>query len=498
VSWFRDHALIIVLVTAYSALMVWHAVEGKRRTRGIADYYVGGRAMGGIALGISFFATYSSTNSFVGFAGQAYSYGVAWLLLAPCAVLFCLIAWAWIAPRLRRFTEQLDSVTIPDFIGFRFDSLAARVAAAVIVLFASFLYMTAVFKGVGTLLATFLDVPYAAAIIIVFVIVVMYTAAGGFISVVKTDVVQGIVMFLGAILLFWGTVAAAGGIGSFFAVAREAQTAPLFSWSTAMPFPVLLGIMVAGTMKFIVEPRQLSRFYALEDERAGRRGMVVSTASFLLVYALLVPIGIYAHRILGHDVADTDVIVPTLLASTTVFHPAVAAFLVISMIAAAMSSLDSVLLVMASTCERDLVSRWNVAPTEQDAVNRTRWYVVAFALITALIALNPPGGIVSLTAFSGSLYAACFFPAIVFGLYWRGGDGKAVLASFAVGIGTLLGWPHLPFGAGVHEVFPAILFSTLAFATMGLMNKDVAPTILFETNPSGVRSPSGDIHPARQ
>jgi len=498
VTWLADHSLIIVLIAAYTALMVWHAVEGKRRTRGIADYYVGGRAMGGIALGISFFATYSSTNSFVGFAGQAYSYGVAWLLLAPCAVLFCLIAWAWIAPRLRRFTGELDSVTLPDFIGFRFDSTPARVTAAVIVIFASFLYMTAVFKGVGTLLATFLGIPYIPSVVIVFVIVVVYTAAGGFISVVRTDVVQGIVMFVGAVLLFWGTVHASGGIGTFFDVADQPETAQLFSWTTAMPFPVLLGIMVAGTMKFIVEPRQLSRFYALEDDKAARQGMIVSTLSFLLVYALLVPIGIYAHRIVGSSIEDTDLIVPTLLADSTVFIAPVAAFLVISMIAAAMSSLDSVLLVMASTCERDLVGRWNVPATEEDAVNRTRWYVVAFALITALIAFNPPGGIVALTAFSGSLYAACFFPSIIFGLYWRGGNGKAVIASFVIGVGTLLLWPRLPFGGTLHEVFPAVLLSTLAFGAVGLMSGRTAPHPLFDSESGTSPSRSVNVRPAQQ
>ena len=171
-SWIRDHWLVLLLFALYTAMMVHHAIAGKRKTRGITDYYVGGRAMGGIALGLSFFATYSSTNSFVGFSGQAYSYGVAWLLLAPVAVFFCLIAWVAVAPRLRSFTASLDSVTLPDFIGVRFGSNSARVSAALIVLLASFLYMTAVFKGIGNLLQVFLDIPYGVAIIIVVVVVI--------------------------------------------------------------------------------------------------------------------------------------------------------------------------------------------------------------------------------------------------------------------------------------------------------------------------------------
>ena len=449
-------------------MLAYHAWAGKRRTRGLADYYVGGRSMGGIAIGLSFFATYSSTNSFVGYAGQAYSYGLPWLLLTPCLVLFSLIAWLWVAPKLRLFTASLNSVTIPDFIGFRFGSNTARILAALILLIASLFYTTAVFKGIGNLLEAFLDIPYSLAITVVLLLVMVYTVLGGFISVVKTDVVQGVVMVFAAVLLFGGTVRAAGGISSFLAVREQSHGAELFSWSAAMPFPLLLGIIIAGTMKSMVEPRQLSRFYALANQRATRQGMWVSTLAFLLVYSLLLPIGIYARNILPSGISDTDRILPRLLSEGTVFHPALSAFLLLAMIAAAMSSLDSVLLVMASTCQRDLAGFWRPPGSEKAAVRATRIYVALFAFITALIALKPPGGIVMLTAFSGSLYAACFFPAIFFGLHWPRGNGPAVIASFLVGITTLLLWRHVPVAVSVHEVFPALALSIFSYILVGL------------------------------
>ncbi len=462
-NWISSHWIVLLFFLVFLVLTAYHAWVAKRQTRGLVDYYVGGRSMGGVAIGLSFFATYSSTNSFVGYSGQAYAYGMPWLLLAPSAVVFSLIAWLWIAPRLRIFTASLNSVTIPDFIGFRFGSNGARFLAALIVLLASLFYMTAVFKGIGNLLEAFLEIPYGVAIALVFVIVVVYTAVGGFFSVVRTDVVQGILMFVAAGLLFNGTIRAAGGIGSLKLLQAQPETAGLFSWNAAIPFPVLMGIIVAGTMKFMVEPRQLSRFYALKDERATRRGMWISTLAFLVVYSLLVPIGIYARNIFPTGMEDTDRIVPALLSGGDIFSPAVAAFLLVAMVAAAMSSLDSVLLVTASTCERDIVNLWRPSVSESASLRDTRIYVVLFAFITALVALDPPGGIVTLTAFSGSLYAACFFPAIVLGLHWSRGNGTAVIASFVSGIGTLLLWKYLPFAAGIHEVFPAILLSLLSY-----------------------------------
>ena len=131
-----------------------------------------------------------------------------------------------------------------------------------------------------------------------------------------------------------------------------------------------------------------------------------------------------------------------------------------------MSSLDSVLLVMASTCVRDILGTWLPPSSDATMVRQTRIYVAAFAIISALIALNPPGGVVTLTAFSGSLYAACFFPAVILGLYWRRGNGVAVMASFVAGMSTLVLWRYVPQGAVVHPVFPAMFFSLAAYTVL--------------------------------
>ncbi len=456
-----------LLLLAYAGMLAYHAWTGHRATHGVADYYVGGRSMGGVVLGLSFFATYSSTNSFVGFAGQAYAWGGGWLLLAPATVVMSFVAWRFVAPRLRRFTGELGSLTVADYIGFRFDSVAARVSAAVIVLFASFFYMTAVFKGIGNLVQAFLEIPYEAAIVLVFVVVVGYTVAGGFISVVKTDAVQGVVMVFAALMLFSGTVRAAGGLGALAEVRAAPATAHLFALNGPLPLVYIVGVLVAGTAKFVTEPRQLSRFYAIDDATSIRAGVWTSTLAFALVYTLLVPLGLFARAIFPEGVTDTDQVVPMLLTSADVFSPGVTAFLLVAMVAAAMSSLDSVLLVMASTAERDIASVWRGVQSEASELRRTRIWVALFALITAVIALRPPGGIVGLTVLSGSMYAACFAPAVLLGLFWRGGNAHGVLASFASGLMVLLLWPQLPIAATVHQVFPAIGLALLVYVAIG-------------------------------
>jgi SSS family transporter len=461
-SWFAEHWFVLTLFLVYSMVLLYNGMVGRQRTGNVSDYYVGGRNMGGVAIGISFYATYASTNSFIGNAGQGYTYGLPWLLMVAFMFVFAIISWTCIAPRLREFTGDWDSVTLPDFLAVRFDSNVTRVFAAIVVVFGSVLYMTAIFKGIGNLFEVVFEIPYQAAILIVLSIVMLYTASGGFISVVRTDVVQGVLMLLGALTVFAVVTYNAGGIAAIMDVKALGDAgSKLFTWNAAMPFPVLLGVLLAGSMKLLVEPRQLSRFFALKDQKSIRQGIVVSVIGIVVIQLCLLPIGIYAHLFLT-EVADTDLIMPMLLAST-MFPEYVAAFLVLAMLAAAMSSLDSVLLVAASTLERDVVSMALPGLSERNNLNLTRILVVVVAALTATIALNPPGGVIQMTIFSGSIYTVCFFPALIIGLHWRRGNGISVVASMIAGLTTLIMWIATDLNDIVHEIFPGLMVSLLVY-----------------------------------
>lgn len=476
-DWLQRHWLAVILLLAYSAILVHHAIEGHRATRSTSHYYVGGRAMSGTAIGLSFFATYVSTNSFIGIAGQSYTFGPVWLLFGLFFVVFCLIAWLVIAPRLRAFTASLDSVTIADYVGFRFSSPTARLLGGLVIVVASLFYMTAIYKGVGNALSVLLELSHPAAIALVLATTMLYTAAGGFLSVVRTDMIQGCIILAAAAILFAGITREAGGLGSITRLRDDPASAGLFTFSPGLSFGLLLGIFISGAMKQLVEPRQLSRFYALVDAQSVERGMWISVVAFAFAFTLLLPLGLYGRVILGPGIEDTDLVIPTLLAGD-VFPELIRAFLLVAMTAAAMSSLDSVLLVTAATFQRDVAGLLLPRFTDARALRATRIWVLVFSGITALIALDPPGGIVRLTVISGNLYAAAFFPAILLGLHWRRGSGAAVLGSYAAGIGTLLVWPSTPWSGWIHEVFPALAASLTAYVAIAAMTAPTAPATL--------------------
>jgi SSS family transporter len=461
-AWVRQHWVAAVLFVAYTAMLFHHAWVGRRGTRGVGDYYVGGRNLGGAALGVSFYATFASTNSYVGHAGKGYDYGLPWFTLAILIVLFTWLSWTTVAPRLRRFTGHWDALTLPDYLERRFaaDGPTLRLASGLVIVFSSLLFLVAVFKGAGSVFQMFLGIPYQAAVAVTLVVVMLYTSIGGFLSVVRTDVLQGALMVVGSLTLFYFVTDAAGGVERLPELAQRPETAALFSWSPGIPFVVLLGIALSGSLKLLVDPRQLSRFYALKDARSVRTGMWVSVIGIAVIQFSLFPVGLYA-RFLLDGVTDTDLVIPMLVNDPGVFPLWAGDFLIIAIIAAAMSSMDSVLLVGASVLYRDVVEP--VRPAARPLA-WTRGGVVGLAAVAALVALNPPGGIVEITIFSGSLYAVCFFPAILFGLHWRRGDARAVLASMVCGVAVLLGWMLSGWGAILHEVFPALAVSCLVYA----------------------------------
>ena len=460
-TWIADHWVAAILLVAYTAVLFYNANIGRKSSRHLADYYLGDRRMGGAVVGISFFATFASTNSYIGHAGKGYEYGLPWLTMAGLIIVFTVLSWKTVAPRLRRFTSHWDALTLPDYLQERFGSQspALRLVAAGVIVFSSLLYLVAIFKGGGNLFERFLQIPYYGAVALTLLIVMFYTSIGGFVSVVRTDVIQGVLMVVASVTIFYFVTAAAGGVAILPQLVERPQSAHLFSWNAAMPFAVLLGISLSGSLKLLVDPRQVSRFFALKDERAVRVGFWVSLVGITIIMFSLFPVGLYA-RFLLDGVQDTDLIIPTLVSDGNVFPMWVADFLVIAMLAAAMSSMDSVLLVAASVLYKDIVE--TIHPSARP-VTWTRAGVIGLALLAAVVALKPPGGIVEITIFSGSLYAVCFFPAIVFGLHWRAGSARAVLVSIVLGILVLVGWL---LGGGrefVHEVFPAMLVSCLSY-----------------------------------
>ena len=473
VEWLLKHWFLVALLIAYTVFLLMNAYRGAVASEDITHFFVGGRRMGGVAIGVSFFATFASTNSYIGHAGKAYAFGAPWLIMAAMLVLFSYFSWRWMAPAVREMASRWDALTIPDLLGSLYEPERlnnvgpVRILSALVIVFSSVLYLIAIFKGAGHLFEQFLEVPYEVAVGITLLVVVAYTSIGGFVSVVRTDILQGILMVLGSATIFYFVAQAAGGVTSISRLANNPETEFVYEWNGGIPFAVLMGIALSGSLKLLVDPRQVSRFYALRDDRAVKQGLWVAVAGLAFVQFCIFPIGLYAHLLMD-GVTDTDVIIPTLINREAIFPIWASDFLILAIVAAAMSSMDSVLLVASSTLYKNLVMPFRPA---KNPLVFTRVVVITTAVFSAILALNPPGDIVEITIFSGSLYAVCFFPAIVIGLHWNEHSSSAVIGSMVFGIATLLIWIYFGLRSTLHEVFPALIVSASVFWLISILRR---------------------------
>ena len=457
-EWIQDHALTLGFIVVYLLLLAYHAWHGSRRINSLSDYLVAGRNLGGWVVALSFYATFMSTNTFIGAAGKSYSVGMVWCIGIVVYVGLCCVSWFLVAPRFVPLTREYGSLTVADFLGYRYQSLLLRRVAAVIIVFASIIYLVAIYKGSALALTGMLDLRYEVAVAIIFLVVTAYTLAGGFQSVVLTDAVQGILMVVGAVGMAVALLLRGGGLGSMLETI-QAKDPALLSWSGHMPILTILGLSLAVGLKYVVEPRQLSRFYGLRNKSALRQASIIAPLLILLTYTCLLPVGALSHAVLPGVISDSDQVIPALLARAELFGPVLSSLFLLVLLSAAMSSLDSVLLVAASAIDHDLL-----APHRPDddprGVRCTRGWVVVVSVASALVAVSPfASDIMSLTSLSGALYGACFLPALVVGMFLKRARAGAALASSVCGLLAVVGW-YIARTLGLvslHEVYIGLL-----------------------------------------
>jgi Na+/proline symporter len=333
-----------------------------------------------------------------------------------------------------------------------------------------------------------LDLDPGMVTMIIFVVVTAYTLAGGFHSVVATDAVQGVILLAGGMLLPLSMVVREGGVTALLGKVRRAMPSVL-EWQ---PEGALAGDVTVGTLvglalgvglKIIVEPRQLSRFYGLADDEQLRRGRWIAPAMLFVTYLVMLPVGFLAHAFVtpgelggGSGRALTDNVIPHLLGSkVNLLGPVAGAFFLTGLVAAAMSSIDSVLLVAASSADHDLV-----APGRADdgvGVRRTRVWVFLLSAVAAVLSLILDQGITEMSSFSGSLYAACFLPSLIVGLFWKRLGRTAALLALITGFATTLGWFILKQTGclgdlrKVHEVYVGVACSHVVAVTMTVLGR---------------------------
>src|SRR5574344_1372228 len=193
------YSLILLLV--FLVVMVCVGVWGMRKTQTLNDFFLGGRNVGPWMSAFAYGTTYFSAVAFIGFAGkQGWLFGLnsLWIGIGN-AVFGAGIAWLVLAKRTRRMTQNLNTMTMPEFLEARYESDHMKMFAALLIFVFLLPYSASVFKGLGHLFETTFNISFDLALIILVGITGIYLVLGGYFAVTMTDFIQGFIMLAGAI-----------------------------------------------------------------------------------------------------------------------------------------------------------------------------------------------------------------------------------------------------------------------------------------------------------
>jgi Na+/proline symporter len=471
----------VLVSLLYLGILIFFAVRARKRTSDIEDYYAGGRNVPTVLVGLSFFATFVSTNSFIGHSAKSYIYGVSWLIVGAVLVLLAILSWLVIAPRFSEKAGALGSVVPSDLFRLHFGSPAAGAVAAGVILFDSLFFLAAVFLGASESMGALLGIPFGYALAIVFLVQLTYTLVGGYLADVWSDSLQAVILLAGAVAIPVTILANAGGWTAAYTqleaidAARAGNDFSLLHVSTAAPLLLIVGVGLSGGLKLVADPRQLSRYYGLRSPSSARSGVWLIGGLIAATYLFLLPIGLLAriYDVPAEVAARSDAIVPWLLADAQIVGPVAGTIILTALLAAAMSTIDSVLLVSAGALQRDILPLLG-RRFRGDTVLAARKIVLVCALLSLAVAgvarANPRIGlgIVELTVFAGALYAGAFLPGLIGILYWNQSTAAGAIAGMVAGVTTTAAWkfiviPLAPRLTDVPEVFAGVLFGTAAF-----------------------------------
>ena len=441
-----------VILIIYLAVLAVIGVYSKRGLKGTEDFFIGGRKMGAWVTAFSFVAAYFSSVVIVGGGGFGYKFGMSTIWVGAINVLLgCTLCWIILGERIRKFTARLGTMTIPDFIGKRFKSNEARIFSAIVIIVFMVVYNISILKGMGNMFEVLMGMPYILGVLISGLIIVFYVALGGYIAVVWTSFMQAWIMIFGLLLLTFAALSRVGGftlahikLGS---INPSLITTPgVWGWGGLISYALIVSFGVWGM------PQLLVRFYSIKSTNVLRAGTIMATIGGSM--AILPYFNGAIARILLPGLSSPDLAIPSL--TKLVLSPIGGGLFLAAVIAAGMSTISSVLIIISSSIVLDIYKK-----EAKNTILHTRIWSIGIGLVSLLLALKPPALVLVICAFAWAVIAStCLWP-IFFGIYWKGTTRAGVLSSMVGGFIVALLWMAIGQPFGIHGFIPGIGVSLL-------------------------------------
>ena len=447
--------LKILFLVLFFAVMIGVGFTCRRQAASVHGFVLGGRNVGPWLTAFAYGTSYFSAVIFIGYAGQfGWRFGISttWVGIGN-AVIGSLLAWVILGRRTRLLTQKLDSKTMPDFFGNRFDSNALRIAASVIVFIFLIPYTASLYNGLSRLFESAFSIDYIWCVVIMSILTGIYVIAGGYMATAINDFIQGLIMLVGIVLVIAAVLKDNGGfmeaqraLSQIPAATNEGLSGAFTSFFGPEPL-TLLGVVLLTSLGTWGLPQMVGKFYAIKSEGDISKGTLIST-----IFAIIVAGGCYFLGGFGRLYADVidyngstpiyDSIVPKMLEN---LPNVVVAIVIVLVLSASMSTLSSLVLTSSSTLTLDLIvpvrDKQGKKTEQKSQMLLIRVLIVFFIVVSAALALvqvkSSVTFIAQLMGISWGALAGAFLAPFLYSLYWKKVTKASVWVSFVCGVGIM-------------------------------------------------------------
>jgi sodium/proline symporter len=492
-------SLFIVMISYMAIIIGWGVYQG-RKVKNSTDFAIAGRNLPGWVAALSERSTGESSWALLGLPGAAYATGLLETWTAIGCVLGVILAWVFIAPKMQREAHKYNSNTFTQYIAQKHGVAGKwiRMVGSTTIVFFFFFYVGAQFIGGGKTLENLFGVNRLYGMLLVVLLVVPYTIYGGFRSVTYTDVIQAIVMIITLIIapiaglhylksqpestLFATSIgealAKAGSSYSTFAGGAQLQADSVLAvkLNTLFPNSVKLinglgaGILLAGAFSWFFgylggQPQLTMRFMAIRDEKQAKQARNIGVVWTIIAYAGALMIGWIGIAIFGpKGLTDQETVMPEVL--TTLFNPVVAGILITGVLAAIISTANSLLILSSTELSENLIAPIRKSENKKDSLFSSRLITAILSLIALLLAYFSRGELIyAIVSYVWAGIGGTFSVIIILTLYWKRYHGFAALATIIGGLLFTVIWIN----TGMEKIITSRLMTFLVALTISVV-----------------------------
>jgi SSS family solute:Na+ symporter len=425
-------ALDTGILFVYLTLLLGLGLYAQRRKQNVEDYFVAGRRMGPVTIASMWVAAWIGGASVVGTSARVYEHGITgiWYILAIAigCVLFGLTA----ARRVKELGDRDRHLTYPDFIERHYDNRTRAVATLTTVL-AYTAYSAGQLAAAAAILQVLIGWSYGACLLLSGAIVILYTAAGGYLAVTYTDRVQVALVLLGIVAV--GVPVAISQAGGWSGM-RAVLPASYYDLG-AQGWDRVAALVVSILLSFFVAMDSFSRSFAARDAATARSGALLATVLILPIALAVAWLGLAAAVLYPGNASSSSILATFVLGA---FPVGLKGLMVIGILSAVMSVASICVLTASANYARDIHQRYLRPDISPAGMLRVGTFASLGAGGLALLMAWKMRDIVDILQFGFTINSAGLFLPTMAALYWDRVPGYAAFWSTLASLVTVIAW----------------------------------------------------------